>query len=500
VVAIGRRLDQMGVEAVLSFASGAIWFALCGLVLNVWLPNRLVVVCAAVALAVVVVLVVAHFWGIAYAVPVGVASVVAVDWYYIPPTHRSMLPDSQNAVALVAYLVTGVLLGELAVALRRRAAVSESARSALADEQAALRRVATLVAHQSVPTQVLAAIAEEVGRLLAVDLSMLLRQEIDGTATVVASWTWSGPGVDVGLRVGSEEAGLPAMVRGSGGFATIADVPGNGNPVPGLLTAVGVRAGAASAIVVDEALWGVLVAARTSGRLFPARVESQLGAFAELAATAVANAQTRAELTESRARLVASGDEARRRIERDLHDGVQQRLVSLALDVRLAQEVADREPDGLLPQLAHIGDGLAGVLEDLREVSHGIHPAVLSEGGLRPALATLARRSTVPVELEVHGRDRLPEPVEVGMYYVVCEALTNVAKHADASFVQVSLDTSEAGTRLRLLDDGVGGADPRRGSGLLGIRDRVHALGGRLDVTSPVGRGTSLEVTLPPAE
>jgi signal transduction histidine kinase len=241
-----------------------------------------------------------------------------------------------------------------------------------------------------------------------------------------------------------------------------------------------------------------MVAASMSTESTPVGTELRLGEFTELVATAVANAESKAELTASRARIVATGDEARRHIERDLHDGVQQRLVSLSLDLRALEELGDGRTDLLQPELSRIGEGLIGALDDLREISHGIHPAILSEGGLRPALSTLARRSAVPVELDIRGRTRLPEPVEVGMYYVVSEALTNVAKHAQASVVQVDLETEGGMTRLCVRDDGVGGADPGRGSGLVGLRDRVEALGGRIEITSPPGRGTSLLVTVPP--
>lgn len=206
---------------------------------------------------------------------------------------------------------------------------------------------------------------------------------------------------------------------------------------------------------------------------------------------------SRAELAASRARIVTAADETRRQIERDLHDGVQQRLVSLALEQRSAQEMVPPELRELRAQLSRVVDGLAGALEELQEISRGIHPAILTQGGLAPALKTLARRSAVPVELAVRAETRLPEPVKVAVYYVVSEALTNTAKHAHASAVHVAVEARDGVLKLSIRDDGCGGADPTRGSGLIGLTDRVHALGGTIEVASPVGQGTMLLITLP---
>jgi signal transduction histidine kinase len=225
--------------------------------------------------------------------------------------------------------------------------------------------------------------------------------------------------------------------------------------------------------------------------------EARLAAFTELIATAIANAEGQAALTASRARIVATADHTRRRIERDLHDGAQQRLVSLALQLQAAQAAVPPELEELQAELDDVAAGLTDVQDELREFARGIHPAVLAEGGLGPALRTLARRSPVPVDLQVHVEGRLPEQVEVTAYYVVAEALTNVAKHAGASVVQVEVDTEDGLARLSIRDDGVGGADPARGSGLVGLKDRVEASGGTLRVQSHPDKGTSLLVELP---
>jgi PAS domain S-box-containing protein len=206
---------------------------------------------------------------------------------------------------------------------------------------------------------------------------------------------------------------------------------------------------------------------------------------------------SRAELAASRARIVTAGDQARRRIERDLHDGVQQRLVSLALDQRSAEEMVPPELTELRARLSRVVDGLGGALAELQEISRGIHPALLGQGGLAPALKALARRSAVPVELDVRADARLPEPVQVAVYYVVSEALTNTAKHAHASVVFVAVEARDGVLELSIRDDGCGGADPSRGSGLIGLTDRVDALGGTIELASPVGQGTTLLVTLP---
>jgi signal transduction histidine kinase len=228
----------------------------------------------------------------------------------------------------------------------------------------------------------------------------------------------------------------------------------------------------------------------------PPDTEQRMTEFTELVATAVANAQSRAELMSSRARIVAASDEVRRRIERDLHDGAQQRLVALALRLRMAAEPSAEGGDPLT-EMADAAAELMGVVDDLREISRGIHPAILSNAGLQPALRALGRRSVIPVELDVQVHGRLSEPVEVGVYYVVSEMLANAEKHASASVVKVGAEASGGRLLVRVRDDGIGGADPVRGSGLRGLQDRIEALGGTFSVHSPVGRGTTVTCELP---
>jgi signal transduction histidine kinase len=229
---------------------------------------------------------------------------------------------------------------------------------------------------------------------------------------------------------------------------------------------------------------------------FPANTADRMADFTELAGTAVGNAESRAEVAASRTRIVAAADEARRRIERDLHDGAQQHLLALALRLRSAA-AAPRESGEIRTEITDVADGLTGVIDELREISRGIHPAILTSAGLRPALRALGRRSAVPVEMKVRIDNRLPEPVEVAAYYVVSEMLTNTAKHAQASAVYVDVARADEVLRISVRDDGVGGADPAGGSGLVGVRDRVEALGGTIELKSAKGAGTAVEVVLP---
>jgi signal transduction histidine kinase len=262
------------------------------------------------------------------------------------------------------------------------------------------------------------------------------------------------------------------------------------------LPPLGIRSGVAVPIVVDGRLWGVISVGTRHGP-FPADTEQRMAGFTELVGTAIANADSRAQLTTSRARIVAAADDARRRIERDLHDGTQQRLVALSLTLRVAQSTVPAALPALQTQIGRVADELTGAIEELREIARGIHPAILSEGGLGPALRTLARRAAIPVELDIRTQTRAADPIEVAAYYVVSEALTNATKHAHASCAQVAVEQHDGRLDLSIRDDGVGGADPAGGSGLVGLRDRVQALGGSIEVDSPPGAGTTIVVELP---
>jgi signal transduction histidine kinase len=265
-------------------------------------------------------------------------------------------------------------------------------------------------------------------------------------------------------------------------------------PLAASVREAGIRSAVGVPVIVEGRLWGVVTASSSLEQPLPPDTETRLASFTELVATAIANADSRAELMASRARIVAAADETRRRIERDLHDGTQQQLVTLLLDVEAVQAVAPPELEG---ELSRIAEQVTGVFNQVREISHGIHPAILSEGGLTPALKALARRSAVQDALDLGIGWRLPDHVEVAAYYAVSEALANAAKHARASVVHVELDAPDSGVRLAIRDDGIGGADPADGSGLTGLRDRIEAVGGTFDVTSPVGGGTTLFIEIP---
>jgi PAS domain S-box-containing protein len=396
-------------------------------------------------------------------------------------------PETETQIAQFSDLV--------ATAIANTEARAEVER--LAEEQAALRRVATLVAEGASPAAVFDAEAAEMKGLLGADHVVVCRYEPGAELTVLAYRGSSAQRVPPGTRMSHEGDSVEAAVRRAERSVRMESYEGARGVIAEHARAAGVRVAVGAPIVVDGRLWGVVSAGWNGEQSPPANTEQRMAQFAQLLDTATANADSRAELIASRARLVAASDEARRRFERDLHDGIQQRLVSLALELYGAEAVAPREDTDLVAQLAHVRQGLTGALDDLRELSRGIHPAILSEGGLAPGLRALARRSAVPVELRVSVDERLADHVEVGAYYVVSEALTNAAKHARASNVEVTAYVHDSRLQLTINDDGVGGADPARGSGLTGLADRVAALGGTIAITSPPGKGTSLHVELP---
>ncbi len=367
----------------------------------------------------------------------------------------------------------------------------------LAEEQSALRRVATLVAHGEATIDLFDTVAAEVGPLLGADATTLIRYETDDSATVLAAGDDIGIMPPVGMRVKMEDENVAKLVWQTGSAARV-DASADAADLGGFsLRKSGVRAAVGAPIVVEDRLWGAIIAVWTGCEPPTANVRDRIAQFTELVATAVANAESRAQLNESRARIVAATDETRRRIERDLHDGTQQRLVSLALALRGTESMVPPGVPELSAKLAYVAQGLTSAVEDLQEVSRGIHPAILSRGGLGPALKTLARRSSVPVEFDLVLGRRLPARVEVAVYYVVSETLTNAVKHARATVVHIDLEADDATVTLAIHDDGMGGADPGRGSGIVGLRDRVEALGGSIKITSPRGSGTSLLVEIP---
>jgi signal transduction histidine kinase len=370
--------------------------------------------------------------------------------------------------------------------------------SVLAEQQAALRRVATLVARREIPSEVFSTVAGELARCLGVHHSTLFRYEPDGTVTLLAArHDRELKTLPVGKRFSFEGDNIAAIVYDTGRTARIDSHDDAAGSAAERIRQIGIRSSVGAPIIVDGRLWGVAIVGSSKPEPLPPDTEARVGDFADLVATAIANAQTHAELTASRVRIVAAADDARRRIERDLHDGAQQRLVSLGMDLRTVESRVPLELRPLKDQISRLVSTVAEVSTELQDLSRGIHPAILSKGGLSPALKALARRSAVPVELVLGVDRRLPDSAEVAAYYVVAEALTNAAKHARASAVKVSVDTKGPDLHLSIRDDGIGGADPAEGSGLVGLIDRVEALGGTLEISSRSGTGTSLDVSIP---
>jgi len=401
---------------------------------------------------------------------------------------------SRTALELAVFLVTAVVVSLLAARWRRQALAS----SRLASQQAALRRVATLVAQAVPPAEIFETVTREIGLLSGADLARMERYEEDGTVTGVAAWTRDdGRRLAVGRRFALTGVSIAARVRETSGPVRVDILANASGPIAEEAQALGIRSSIGCPIRVGGRVWGVIAASSRRRAPFPADTEAQISEFTELVATAVSNAVSRGQLAASRARIVASADATRRRIERDLHDGIQQRLVTLGLELQGVREAVPSDRRELLARLSDVEDHIRALIDELREISRGIHPAVLSQGGLGPALKSLARRSGVPVQLNVGAVQRLPHAVEAAAYYAVSEALTNTTKHANASVAHVDLEVRDVTLRLSIRDDGVGGADPAQGSGIVGLADRVEALGGTIAVTSPPGEGTAIALKLP---
>jgi len=398
----------------------------------------------------------------------------------------------------------GLLISQFAERCRAQHAVAANVAEAserervlrhLATEQAALRRVATAIAIESDPRDAFAVVTEEVGRLLGAPSANMIRFNDDETATVLARWHDTGiVAHEVGATVSLAGDSVSARVYRSGMPARVDSYEDLEGELAATLRASGHQSAVAGPIFQGGRLWGAVIVSGGSGEPFPAGAERRITNFAELAGQALANAQAREDLAASRARIVQAGDAERRRLERNLHDGAQQRLVSLALMLRLA---ARRHPEDV--ELVRAGEELGHALTELRELARGIHPAVLSERGLEPAVRAVADRAPFPVELTVDLDQRLPDPVEAAAYYVVAEALTNVAKYAQATEVSVGVERANGQARIEVRDDGVGGAAAGSGSGLRGLADRVEALGGRLEIDSPLGAGTTVRAEIPVA-
>ena len=404
--------------------------------------------------------------------------VMAAGWSLEEPMPADTEPRLAQFTDLVA---TAVANAETRAGLAR-----------LAEEQAALRRVATLVAHGAPPEEVFAAVANEVERLLSVDMANVCRYESDATVTFVASARQRLP---VGSRWPLRETNLATLVFDTGRPARIDKYADATGALAEGIREVGIRSAVGTPIIVEGRLWGFVAAGSSQEQPLPPDTEARLASFTELVATAISNTEARTEVAASRARLLAATDDERRRVVRDLHDGAQQRLVNTIVTLKMVSDALRNDEDAAPALVSEALELAEQANADLRELAHGILPTVLTKGGLRTGVDALASQTPVPVEIDV-SVDRLPTAVEATAYFVVAEALTNVAKHARAGHAEVMAQIEDGTLTVQVRDDGVGGARPD-GSGLVGLRDRVAALDGRLRVESPADGGTLVAAAIP---
>jgi signal transduction histidine kinase len=426
--------------------------------------------------------------GLRFAVTSQVACPIIVEgnlWGVVTLNAGEELPrgTEKRLEKFTELVTTAIANAEAGVALRTAA-----------DEQGALRRVATLVAASAAPSDVFAAVTAEIALLLAADATLLCRADPDGAAVVVGRSGDSTP--PVGTRLPQGGRNLTTIVLDTGHPARIESYDDATGDASEVARSHGLRSAVGAPILVEGRLWGLVIAGTTGDDVLAPNAEERLAGFTELVAMAISNATARAELVASRARVIAAGDEARRRIERNLHDGTQQRLIALGLDLQRARAAIPDDQSETQSTLEGVEQDLEAILMDLRELSHGLHPQLLSRLGLGPSLHALARRSPIPVHLDVDLPGRPAASLETAMYYVVSEALTNAIKHSQASEISVTI---KSGKKLAasIVDDGVGDADPSVGSGLTGLLDRIDALGGRFALDSPPHGGTRISIELP---
>jgi signal transduction histidine kinase len=365
-------------------------------------------------------------------------------------------------------------------------------------QQAALRRIAALLLRSVPAEEVFDAVVCEVRPLMGVEAVGLARYEADETATVVAvSAQADARVVFPGDKLSTDGRNVTAAVWRTGQPARIDDFTNaTGGELVRRMRETGVRSVVGAPVQFRERLWGLL-GVYSMQRQLPPDMEERLADFAALVASAIANVQAWSELEASRMRIISAADEARRRVSRDLHDGAQQRIVALAFKTRMLARSEDAQTAGLDADLRSLGVELDGVLEEVRTIASGLYPAALAHGGLAPALRTLARRSPIPMALDVRLLGGISDSVEAAAYYVVAETVTNTTKHAEASRVEVTVERRKEGLWVCVQDDGVGGADPARGSGLVGLKERIEAIGGTMTFDSPSGGGTTLIAQLP---
>jgi signal transduction histidine kinase len=412
------------------------------------------------------------------------------------PFVRNSLTHSLLATQL--FIAVAALTSLVLAAVTAEREASERAQRALTAEQAALRRIATLVAGEAASKRVFEQVTAEAARSVGAAAASLVRFDEDDMVAFVGGWSESGTlAFPTGTRMSVEGTGVLAAIRRTGQPQRVDRYEDRTGQVVERFTSVGYSSSTAAPVKLGGRVWGALVAAGPRGCPLPAGSERRLADFAELVAQALANADAYRKLAASRARIVDAADTERRRLERNLHDGAQQRLVALALHLRMVKTNLRRDPESAETLLVQAHGELEQALDELRELARGIHPAVLADRGLATALHSLAERAPIPVELTRIPDGRLSDSVEAAIYYLVAEAITNVAKYAQATRASVDVYRSNGIATVVVSDDGVGGAAPGPGSGLVGLADRVEALGGRFRVESPLGRGTHLTAEIP---
>lgn len=427
--------------------------------------------------------------------------------------NRAILRPVRRTAAMATALAGGDLSARIPEISRNEIGVLERAFNSMAaslqtdrqqlrravEEQAAVRRIATIIAYGVSPSEIFNAVATELGRIQGMEHTVVNRIDRAGIATSVGHW--SAPAAPKILPPAGGH--WPATATSAAGEVLRThrpvrlDTARSEGAIGRWYRANGIHYVIGIPIMVSGRFWGMIAVFSADAEPPPEDTEDRVARFVGLVATAIANAENRNELLASTARIVAASDEARRRIERSLKTGPQRRLMLLGEKLRLAQAAIEADHEDLRQQLSRAAMDLESVLDDLREISRGLHPTTLSRSGLRQALEALTQRSEVPVDLTVQVDRHLPDHVQVAVYYTVSEALTNVAKHARATAVSVRLRLEHATLRLTVDDNGVGGADPSRGSGLSGLKDRIEALGGTIEVISPSGCGTRLAVGIP---
>nr|BFE59589.1 GAF domain-containing protein [Dactylosporangium thailandense] len=438
------------------------------------------------------ILAVSMVWKRWLSVSTAVTSALALNYFHVPPFWTFEFTARRDLPTVVVFIAAALAMNRLAD-LARASRKESTMLTKEQEEHVAWRRVATLVVRGASLTDVFDATAEELCRTLGRVRTALMRYEPNRTATRLAGFDELHGPRSIPLE-GDNVVGTVLRTRRP---ARISSYDGAAGPAAAAARGLGIRSAVGVPVMVQGRLWGVLAAVSFTADAMPPDTEARLADFSDLIATAVANIESRAQLAASRARIVTAADNARRQFERELHDCVLQRVVSLGLETSMTEASMPPELNRYKEQLAHIAQGLNCVFTSLQAVTQGIHPAITGKGGLGASIRSLARRSAIPVELNLKIGRPLPEHAEVAAYHIVSEALANAATHARATVVQVNAEAEHAVFRLSIHDDGIGGASLGKGSGLIGLQDRIEALGGHMEVLSPASHGTAVLVKIP---